>query len=401
MTASAGRRLLVVGAGLIGTSVALAAQDAGWSVQIMDTDQQRQQVASQRLAAARSADRPLQGATPAPELVCVAVGPHATADVVTGVLGLYVDATVIDTCSVKVEPQLQIESGGEWVTRYVGTHPLAGNERTGPAAARADLFRGRSWVLCPRPTADRQRVDLVEGLIYDCRAQPVRLDAEAHDRLLAVTSHLPQLVASALSGLVADAFARRWPDPARSTARTAETDPSAPVLPASALAGPALLDMTRIAASPSEMWAEIAAANTGPVRAAVSDLISRLEHVRDGLHGAGPAGDVVRQLVDSGRDARRRMGFKHAGAPPESAVRGASASSGWVWVDTVVDDTPGTLARVFAAAARLRVNVEDVRVDHAPYASEGVVSVAVRDEAAARRLADALGPARVSDVIDG
>ena len=381
--AGAGRApvLRVVGAGLMGTSVALAATRAGWDVDIVDVDEQRQIEAAQRLGTTPGFDPQAE-----PLVVCVAVPPTTVPHAVESALRTYVDATVIDLASVKNEPQHEIELLGMEAVRFIGTHPLAGSERPGPAAARADLFRGRSWVVCSTRQSSASRLADVERLIGDCGAHPVHLSPAVHDRLLATTSHLPQLVASALAGLVADAFSTAA-TPGWST-DIGSTEPS-PV-PASALAGPALLDMTRIADSPAPMWAEIVAANTEPVRAGVSDLIARLELVRDGLSSPASASEVVRRLVEGGREARHRMGLKHAGASSGVGAAGPAREAGWTWVDTLIDDTPGTLARVFATAARIGVNVEDVRVDHAPYAAAGLVSVALMDDAAARSLREAL-----------
>ena len=98
--------------------------------------------------------------------------------------------------------------------RFVGGHPLAGRERSGPAAAQADLFDGRPWVLTPDPRSSSAALDAVRRMVVACGAVPVVLDAQVHDRAVALVSHLPQLVASAMAAQLAsadDGVAVTWP----------------------------------------------------------------------------------------------------------------------------------------------------------------------------------------------
>lgn len=386
----AGRRLHVVGAGLIGTSVGLAAALAGWTVTFEDRDPAQAEHAQARLAAATGGPAPAVVSPPSrADLVCVAVPPAATSAEVLRALESYPEATVIDVASVKSEPRRAVEAESAHAGRYVPTHPLAGGEGQGPDAGRFDLFLGRSWVVCATTGSDR--VPVVLELVAACGAHPVWLSAEDHDRLLAVTSHLPQLLASALAAEVASVF-----EPAAGDGGGARTGD----VPASSLAGPALWDMTRIAASPTELWSQIAALNHPALRVAVQSLQRRLRTVEDALIASSEAAAGVGALLDAGRAARSQLGAKHRAADvPRRAVRtqgvdGAVPDAGWTWVELAIDDTPGTLARVFATAGVLDINVEDVRVDHAPYASTGLVSVAVRDAVEARALQAALDDPR-------
>lgn len=385
------RRLHVIGAGLIGTSIGLAAAAGSWRVSFEDREPERASRAAQRLRAraheADSTARPPGSASERQQvdIVCVAVPPAETAAAVIQALRLYRGSTVIDVASVKTEPQLQVDASDASVDRYVATHPLAGGEGHGPDAGRSDLLAGRSWVLCVGAASVRHVARVLE-LVDVCGAHPVRLSATEHDRLLAVTSHLPQLLASALAAEVAATFSS--PDsPPDVGVRGAEP------VPASSLAGPALWDMTRIAGSPAELWSQIAGMNHEALNGALSSLLERLRVVGASL-GGSPAEAVtsVRDLVEDGRAARLQLGLKHqaAGAsgrvPTSSASAVPGADTGWTWAEFAIDDTPGTLARIFAAAGRLGLNVEDVRVDHAPYASSGIVGVALRQAADAQRL---------------
>ncbi len=400
-------RLHVIGAGLIGTSIALAAAAAGWTVSIGDLDELVQERASRLLG--RQPPDPHGGppAATTPDLVCVAVPPAAVSAVMQEALGLYLDATVMDVSSVKVRPQQDLQTHGADLTRVVWTHPLAGSERSGPDAAAPDLFAGRTWVICPGDSADR--VDLVDevrrnqvlALVQVCGGRPLELSAAVHDRLLAYTSHLPQLIASALAAEVAAAFVAGNigvpPEGGEVLAAdvdgptVAQPDPGVPAelsASPSLLAGPGLLDMTRLAASPPGLWSDVAALNHDALRGALGALLRRLDSVRTDLTEPHRAAAGVRALVESGGAGRRQLDRKHSGAA--GAPRGRSDAS-WTWVRVVIDDVPGTLARVFALAADLGINIEDVHVDHAPHASRGEVSVAVA-AADAPRLQQGLAP---------
>jgi prephenate dehydrogenase len=332
--------LLVVGAGLIGTSVGLAAAAAGWQVAITDSDPRRAEV-----AAAMGAGTAVAGPLPAAGLAVVAVPPAEVARVALDLLGRLRDTTVTHVASVQSAPAVEVEAwAGEDVQRFVGGHPIAGREVSGPTAASADLFADRPWVVCPVAASSPAAVDAVLRLVRTCRAEPVVLPAVEHDELLARLSHAPQVVASALAATL--------------TGLGGE---------AARLAGSGLRDTTRLADSDPGMWGQVAAANAAALAAALravaaplADLAERLE--RDPV----TAGAAVHDLVARGRAGRALLPGKH-GRP---AVPLAS-------VQCVVPDSPGALARLFGDIADEAVNVEDLRVEHAPGQPVGFAEVAV------------------------
>jgi prephenate dehydrogenase len=376
-------RLHVVGAGLMGASIALAADAAGWSVTVQDVRPDRAGLVAQQLRSAHDPER-------APDVVCVAVPPSLVVQCVSTALRTYVDATVMDIASVKSRPLAEVKELGPAVKRFVPSHPLAGSEMSGPENARAELFRGRTWVVCP-DEAGPHSLERAEALARACGATPVRMSAVIHDQLVAVTSHLPQLLASSLAEAVDATFAPEQVDesvpPRRHRAvTTALPEPSL-------VAGPALLDMTRIAASPATLWADVAEANRAALRPAVAHVLDSLHRLYDALAAADSTRDAVTALVEAGAHGRARISPKHTSAPrPERPRLGAAdPEASWVWVDAVVDDAPGALARLFQIADELQVNIEDLHVDHAPHAATGVVSMAVRAQHA-ERLRSAVGP---------
>ena len=333
--------LLVVGAGLIGTSIGLAAGRAGYAVALTDRNRSRAQVAE-----AMGAGRGLDDLGGDPALVVVAVPPAAVGAETARALAQLPTSVVTHVCSVQAAPANEVETlAGRHASRFVGSHPIAGREVSGPAAASADLFVDRPWAVCPISSSAPSAVDAVTSLARACGASPVLLSPADHDQLLARLSHAPQVVASALAATLA--------------AMTGEQ---------AALAGPGIRDTTRLADSDPQMWGEIAAANAAALATAVRAVAGPLMELADRLAGgdAGQAQAAVRELVERGRAGRALLPGKHGrAAVPLSVVR------------CVVPDSPGALARLFADTAAEGVNVEDLRVEHAPGQEVGFAELAV------------------------
>lgn len=340
------RSVHVVGTGLIGTSIGMAAQSAGIAVTLFDRDAGRL-----ARAAAMGAGEPAEELEAA-DVAIVAVPPRTVPVVVAGQVRSDLARTVTHVASVQAQPLLEIEALLGEAARFVGSHPVAGREQSGPDAATADLFRDRAWVLCPAPYSSPDALRDVEQLAVACRARPVRMDADAHDELLAKLSHVPQLVASSLAASVAD-------------------------LPAElvALAGSGLRDTTRLADSDVQLWTEIISANPAAVRLALADVAAGLAALgasldqgdRDAISGS------VADLLSRGRAGRAKLPGKHGQQPTP-----------WATVSVVVPDRPGALAELLAAVAGHGVNLEDLRVEHAPGQPEGAAELAVAPDAQAR-----------------
>ena len=345
-------RVAVIGTGLIGTSVALALREHGVSVWLADTDPE-----AARLAANLGAGVPLPD--PGPEIdradvAVIAVPPSAVAATLAAAQARGLASCYTDVASVKQLPVSQARALGCDMTSYVPGHPLAGREKHGPAAARADLFLGRTWALCPAPETSEQAVDTITTLVKTCGAVPVRTDAAAHDRWVALVSHAPHLVAAAMA--------------ARLEAAPAE---------ALDLAGQGLRDVTRIAAGDTGLWTQILAANAEPVAEVLAAVAADLAEAARMLTEGDPKS--VATLLDIGQAGVARIPGKHGGAPREFTA-----------VQVVIRDQPGELTRLFDAAGRAGVNIEDVRIDHDPARAYGLVELDVSTEAA-DRLVEALG----------
>jgi prephenate dehydrogenase len=340
MGAGDGRRLLVVGTGLIGTSVALAARAAGYDVWLENRDPDRL-----AMAVAMGAGQARTAGLERVDLAVAAVPPTIVARVVHDLIQSDVAATVTHVCSVQSEPQREVEALLHSPTGFVGSHPVAGRERTGPHHASADLFVQRPWIVCPTEYSSAAAVATVSGLAQACGALVTTMSAVAHDALLARLSHAPQLMASALAGALVGLNRDEV-----------------------ALAGTGLRDTSRLADSDAGLWAEIVAANPLPVAGALRAIIEPLSELIAVLDAADPvtAARAVHDLVSRGKQGRDLL----AGKPGQAVVR-------WATVSVVVPDEPGALARLLVEAAEADVNVEDIRVDHSPGQPLGMVELDV------------------------
>lgn len=343
------RTALVIGTGLIGTSAALALHARGVQVFLEDHDP-----AQARTAAALGAGTTETPGAPV-DLAIVAVPPAHVASALADAMGRGVARAYIDVASVKGGPRRELEASGRELSGYLGTHPMAGKERSGPLAATADLFEGRPWVLTPTRDGDTEVLNLALELVALCRAVPVVMDADAHDRAVALVSHTPQL----LSSLVA--------------ARLKGADETAV-----RLCGQGIRDVTRIAASDPAMWIDILSANPGPVADVLSEVaadldetvrsLRALESADEDKRGGGALG--IEDVLRRGNAGRDRVPGKHGAAPAAYEI-----------VAVHIGDQPGELARIFADAGRVGVNIEDVRIEHATGQQAGFIQLMVEPQA--------------------
>ncbi|MDP3969195.1 MAG: prephenate dehydrogenase [Nocardioides sp.] len=340
MTGAVPGPVLVVGAGLLGTSIGLALSAQGTEVRLRDT-----QAEHVRTATGLGAGRPDETGVD-PRLVVVAVPPAIVGDQVAALLAEFPSAVVTDVGSVKTGPWEHVAASTDPAARarYVGSHPMAGSERSGPLAASAALFEGRPWAVTAHPEAASESVAVVRALVDACGAVAVTMTPAEHDLAVARTSHLPHLLAVLVAGRLVDA------------------DPGQLVL-----SGQGLRDVTRIAASDPGLWRQIVGANAGSIDSVLRELRTDLDRMLEAI-GAGDL-DTVTGLLQRGVRGTQAIPGKH-GEP--------DAPTYPVYVS--VPDHPGELARLFADAGEIGVNVEDVHIDHDPGRPVGLVQLVVADE---------------------
>jgi len=338
----------IVGTGLLGASIGLALRALGVDVVLADPSRTTvllaRDVGAGRLPAPDDAP---------PRLVVVAAPPDVTGEVVVVELAAHPQAVVTDVASVKGAVIAALRAAGADLTRYVGSHPMAGSERSGPTAARPDLFTGRPWVVVGTERSTGEAVLVVRDLVTDLGATPVLLDAGLHDEAVAVISHVPQIAASLVAARLRDA------DPA-----------------ALDLAGQGLRDVTRIAAGDPALWTSILAANAGAVLPVLQALRSDLDEVIGALGqvaaaaraegvGAGALG-VLAATIAAGNAGVSRIPGKHGGVRRAYDV-----------VTVLVPDRPGELARLLADMGAAGINLEELAIEHAPRQPVGLASLAV------------------------
>ncbi|SIT77183.1 prephenate dehydrogenase [Microbacterium sp. RU33B] len=328
----------IVGAGLLGSSIGHALMAEGVDVALADASP-----AQLRLAVDYGAGRPARDGDE-PALIVVAVPPDVTADVIERELAAHPGAVVTDVASVKLDPLHALRERGVDISRYIGSHPMAGRERGGAISARADIFVGRPWVVCRDEETSAADLALVEALALDLGATPIEMTPDEHDRAVALVSHVPQLVASLLAGRFAEA-------------------PEGLLR----LTGQGARDTTRIAASAPELWVQILGANAERVVDVLDALAADLSAVADALRAPDEPGArrAVADTIRRGNDGVERLPGKHG------------QNRRFETVVIMVDDRPGQLGRLFGELGELEVNVEDLRLEHSPGAQFGLAEISV------------------------
>ncbi|WP_458110898.1 prephenate dehydrogenase [Arthrobacter sp. R1-13] len=333
--------VVVIGTGLLGTSIGLGLRGRGVPVFLSDPSPTNQAVAVDI-----GAGLPLSGlGTEQPELVVVAVPPDVTADVVERALGDYPGAVVVDIASVKAGIQQELRRRGADLGRYVGTHPMAGREKAGPVAARGELFTSMPWVLCPSEETLPDALLTAHALATDLGAIVSQFDAGEHDEAVALVSHLPQVMSSLLASRL-----------------------QGTPLHALSLAGNGLRDTTRIAASDPTLWVQILGANAEKVvdiLHGVREDLNRLIGTLEDPLAPGARLDLA-QLISEGNAGQSRIPGKHGG-PPQA----------YSWLTVLVDDRPGQIARLLTEIGEIGVNLEDLRLDHSSGQNVGMVELSV------------------------
>ena len=340
----------IIGAGLLGASVGLGLRERGVDVTLEDLSP-----TTVALAADYGAGRVRSAGDDAPALVVIATPPDVTADVVERALRTYPEAVVTDVASVKLAPYAELVRRGIDLSRYVGSHPMAGRERGGAIMARADLFVGRPWVICRDGETPAEALALVEAVALDLGGVLIEMTPEEHDRSVGLVSHLPQVVSSLLAARLVPASDQ-----------------------AIGLAGGGLRDTTRVASSDPELWVQILGANSAPVVELLDAFAADVAAFADALRDPARTGARRRiaDLLSAGNNGVSRIPGKHG------------SSERFTQITVLIDDSPGQLAKLLTELGELGINMEDLRLEHSPGAQIGFAEIAVLPEVAERAVAD-------------
>jgi prephenate dehydrogenase len=320
--------------GLIGSSVALALAEVGWDVTGTDLDATVVDAALDMgviVGTERSDDD---------VLVVIATPASVVAGVANAVLQSSSDKLLVVTDVAGVKGAIVI---GVSDPRFLAGHPMAGSELRGLAGARADLFRGCTWVLTPTTATKPETYGTLHGVLRELGANVVAVDASDHDRLVAVASHVPHLLAGALMN---------------EASRVAEEDT---VLLQLAAGG--FRDMTRVAAGDPSIWPDVLFENRDAISQSLQSLEERLATLRAALN-SGDHDTVAKDLL-SAASARRQL--------PGRALN----SENLAYLRVAVSDQPGVLAAVTMAASEMLVNIYDIEIAHGIEGSSGTLLLAI------------------------
>jgi prephenate dehydrogenase len=335
-------RVVIIGTGLIGTSIGCALSAAGYAVHLRD-----HKISHARVAAGLGAGTIEPPISADVDLVVVAVPPGAIADLVVHSLQIYPNATVTDVGSVKAGVLDALWQRDVDLGRYVGSHPMAGSHHSGPMTAHRELFVDRTWVVTPHRRSAAESVERVRAAVRACRARELIMDVDDHDAAVARVSHLPHLMSVLVAGHLTQVPERDL-----------------------MLAGPGLRDVTRIAGSDPELWEQILGANSNAVLEELRDVQDQLGLLIKSVEAAR-ASDDLRGQLERGVAGTRKIGGKHGAAP----VR-------YSQVVVAIPDSPGALARLFADVSAAGVNVEDISIEHDPVREIGYLALSVAPEQA-------------------
>jgi prephenate dehydrogenase len=343
-------RVAIVGTGLIGASVGLAAKRGGATIVGFDADPSTAKAAAERGAVDEVAGT-LGDALEGAELAVVAVPVSELAGRVRAVLEASGEqCTVTDVGSTKAA----VCAAADGSARFIGGHPVCGSEARGPEHASAGLFEGATWFLAPLPQSEPERYRLVHGFVGGLGATPVAVDPGAHDRLVALTSHLPHVLANVLVN----------------QAGSTRIDGHEPL----SSAGGSLRDMTRVAGANPRIWVDIFLDNAEALRATLAEHRRGLEQVEAALQ-SGDAGFLARWIGEAALN--RRGMITEAYGDPGRLHR----------LRVHVPDRPGVLAGITQALGAERINIEDFELQHVSPERGGTLSVLVAGEDEAARAA--------------
>lgn len=346
---SLNKSLAIIGTGMMGGSLGKAALGKGLAHRVSGFDQHEYRLdAAMDTGAITDRVSSISEVVREADLVVIAT----PVETITGVFREIADhlsnnALVTDLGSTK--SRIVSEIGNS--QRFLGGHPLAGSEEEGIEAASAELFEGCVWLITPTPRTPKEMYVRLAEFVTALGATPLELDPERHDELVALTSHLPQIVASALMGIAAG---EEW-------------------VPKLAAGG--FRDTTRLAASSADLWVGIVEQNREPILKALDGFQSHLGRWRDLIDDS--RWEDLRSELARAREARSKIPSK----PGRAAL---------IELAIPIPDRPGVLGHLTTALGEAGVNIEDMQIEHSSAGGRGNVHVLIEGEEAARAAESAL-----------
>jgi prephenate dehydrogenase len=344
-------RIAVLGVGLIGGSIGLAARAHVKDAEVVGFGRRPERLRTAlELGAIDSAARSLEAAVRGAEMcfACAPVG--ALPELVRAALDAAGPGCVVtDVGSTKQELLAGIDD-----PRFVGGHPVAGAETAGVEHARADLFQGAVWYLTPLANSEGLLYERLHRFVVDLGARPVAVDAATHDRLVAVFSHLPHVLANVLAS--------------RAAARLLDHGEALRQV------GPSFRDMTRVAGANTDIWSDIYRANREAIVEEIRAFRVELERVEARL----VSGEVADWNDRARADRRALLESELAGAPVHE-------------LRLTVPNRPGIVAQVALALGKAGVNIVDMALAPASDMRSGAMTLWIAGDEPAARAARLIG----------
>jgi prephenate dehydrogenase len=355
------RRVAILGVGLIGGSIGLAARGRldGARVRGYDLSGGALSTALEKEAideACASVEEAVEGA----ELCFVCCPVRALPDVVRQALQAGGDVAVSDVGSTKhalLESLAQSGLPEDDVSRFVGGHPLAGAEAAGVEYARAGLFEGATWYLTPTERSSGVLYERLYRTISAFGARPTAIDADVHDRLMAMVSHLPHVLANVLVGQAARALLEEEQR-----------------LPAT---GPSFRDATRVAGTNPAVWRDIFLTNRDAIETELKAYVGDLQNMLELLSSSDATG--LERWIEEARTDRQRL--------LELELAGGAVSE----LRVSVPNEPGIVAKVALVLGEAGVNIVDMALYPAPDMQSGAIALWVAGERSAERAVELIG----------
>lgn len=344
-------QVAIVGLGLMGGSLGLALRErAGATVVGYDVSAAEAAAARERGCVDDVADS-LAAACAGADLVVVATPVSAIAETVAAVADANPAATITDIGSTKGDVVAAVPEPAR--ARFVGGHPMCGSEAHGAAHARPELFQGATWFLAPTVESDAARLADLHGVVTAIGARPVVIDAAEHDAIVALTSHVPHVLANVLATQVGDADVNGH-RPLHSV-------------------GGSFRDMTRVAGANAGIWIDILLHNRDAVLAALDDAQQRLGAVADALRAADRA-YLADWIADAAAARSEAIAVAHHAAPDDLHE-----------LLVTVPDRPGAISAIAQTLSANRINIEELSLSHISPERGGELRIVVAGSASADR----------------
>ena len=326
------KKIRIVGAGLIGTSVGLRLKAAGSTVEIIDIDPNAMKLA---------ADLVKSEAITEPDLIIVTVPISANTEMVINQLKNNSRSVVCDFASVKSDLLLKVQELSANPENFFSLHPMAGREINGAENARADLFEGRAWIGISDSFKDAKKKEIAQNLVQMCGGTLYWLTSKEHDELVAKISHIPQILSSLIAGSLESLSTENLN-----------------------LAGQGLRDLTRLASADAALWSQILAENHTSIAPVIDSIINNLKNVKQSIVNRNAS--ELNDFFNKGNTGKSKIPGKHG-----------AKNRDYSYLPIVIDDKPGELARIFNECAKVSVNIEDLSIEHSPGQETGLITLAL------------------------